>query len=153
MTFKVVYRPENLGYGAFKQVETKCFPDESIDAGKFNEWVTQDFWTVYGGDRFIGYGYLMLKPGFAWIARVGVTPGWRNKGVGNSLMETMIDYCQKHGRSRIILYVQQDNPSAIRLYRKFKFNESEVTYQYVIPIQRFPDSHRQSVSQSVAAVP
>jgi len=153
VTIKVVYRPKDLDFDAFRPVETQCFPDEPIEASKFNEWVAQDFWAVFGGNEFIGYGYVMLKPGFAWIARIGVTPGWRNKGVGNRLMETMIEHCQKHGRSRIILYVQQDNPSAIRLYRKFEFNESEITYQYVVPIQRFLDSHRQSAFRSVTAAP
>lgn len=153
MTIKIVYRPENLGYTAFKAVEMQCFPDEPIDADKFEEWVTRDFWAVFDGHRLVGYGYLILKPELGWISRLGVATDHRNKGIGSRLMKTMIDYCRQNNRARIMLYVQQDNPSAIRLYRKYGFDVSEVTYQYVIPIQRFLNSYGQSASQMITAVP
>jgi len=151
VTIQIVYRPDNLDYDAFKKVETHCFPDEPIGAGKFADIVTQDFWAAFGGDEFVGYGYVMLKPAFALIARIGVGPGLRKRGIGNRLMETMLEHCRKHGRSRMILYVMQDNSSAIRLYHKFDFRECETTYQYVVPVRQFLDSLLQSASRPATA--
>jgi hypothetical protein len=59
-------------------------------------------------------------------------------------METMLEHCRKHGRSRVILYVLQENQPAIRLYHRLGFRECETSYQYVVPIRRFLQSHRQA---------
>jgi GNAT superfamily N-acetyltransferase len=144
--FEIKYRPEKLDYETFARVDGPCFPDEPIESARFTEMLTQDFWAAFDDQGFIGFGYVVLKPAFAWIARVGVGPGRRGRGVGTRLMETMLEHCRKHGRSRVILYVMQDNAAAIRLYHKFGFSERETTYQYVVPIRKFLDSCRRPPS-------
>lgn len=68
-------------------------------------------------------------------------------------METMIDYSQTNNRPKIILNVQQDNPSAIRLYKKYGFTKAKSSCQYIVPIKRFINSDHQSPSKLITAVP
>jgi len=151
--FQIVYRPKILDYEIFKPIEDLCFSEEPIDIKLFQEWITKDFWAALDDNKLIGYSYLKLKPDLARIARIAVVPNYRNKGIGSKLMGIMIDYCQANNRPKIILNVRQDNPSAIRLYQKYGFIKSEVSYQYIVPIKRFLNSFRQSPSKMVTAAP
>jgi ribosomal-protein-alanine N-acetyltransferase len=153
LTGRIVYRPGALDYGAFSKIEPDCFPDEPLDTRAFAEALKQDFWAVFDGEEFAGYGCVVLKQEFAWITRIGVGARWRRRGIGRSLMETMIGHCRKHGHKRVLLYVLQDNSPAIRLYREFDFRERETSYQYVVPIRRFLNSGRQSEGGPMNAVP
>lgn len=148
-----MYRPENLTYEIFKTVEALCFPEEPIAIKLFQEWVTRDFWAVYDDNELIGYSYLRLKTELGWIARIAFIPNYRNKGIGSKLMEIMINYCLTYNLPKIILNVQQDNPSAIRLYQKYGFIKTDVRYQYIVPIKRFLNPEHQSSSNRITAAP
>jgi GNAT superfamily N-acetyltransferase len=153
LQFEIVYRPEDLHYRTFKQIEEACFPEEVISADRFGEIVGQDFWGVFIDDQLIGYGYLVLKPDVAWISRLGIFAEYRKQGLGSKLMETMLNHCHETDQRKIILYVQQDNPAALRLYKKYAFNEVETTYQFTVPIEHFLNSFEDLSSRTIVATP
>jgi hypothetical protein len=103
--------------------------------------------------KLVGYSYLKVTPELAWIARIGVAAAERNKGIGARLMEVMLEYCRSIPRHTVILYVQQDNPSAIHLYEKYGFIVAEESHQYIVAVDRLGEDQRFDSCTAVNAVP
>ena len=55
------------------------------------------------------------------IARVGVHPAWRGRGVGFWLLSAVRRYVQTHGGMRLMLEVRRGNAVARALYERFGF--------------------------------
>lgn len=80
------------------------------------------------GDKFIGQGDLVLdKDGYtipnerAYLSRLIVKKEYRNKGIGSSLTDFLIDKAKEMGYLEIALGVDCDNENALRLYKKKGF--------------------------------
>jgi RimJ/RimL family protein N-acetyltransferase len=87
---------------------------------------------IVGGLNFSG-GF---RPRTAHIGEFGVSvlrDYWGN-GIGEQLIEYLIDWCQKNGLIRKInLRVRNDNTRGIKLYKKFGFREEGlITKDYLI---------------------
>lgn len=132
MSDRIVYQPSSKYIKDLITLEIQCFPDEPLDEEAFSSMITNEFWIALNEDNLIGYGYLKVKPELAWIARIGVAPRERSRGIGARLMDMMLRRCEEIPRETIILYVQQDNPAAIHLYRKFNFDITEESFQYIV---------------------
>ena len=146
MSDRIVYKPSPLYLRNLIDLEMQCFPDEPMNEEAFSTIIGNEFWISLSGSRLNGYGYLKVTPELAWIARVGVANEHRNKGIGARLMEAMLRRCQELPRNNVILYVQQDNPAAIHLYRKFNFNNAEESFQYIVEKNWF-DRHRDCIKE------
>lgn len=60
------------------------------------------------------------------FAEIGLHKNPEKKGVGNILMQKIIDYGFNELKlKKLILYVYEDNLKAINLYKKFNFKESD----------------------------
>lgn len=103
--------------------------DEAVFGGSFKE---NDFLgyidsTIYYfhvakiGEKAVGYIGYMLIAGEADIINIGILPEFRGLGIGNMLMDTMIDDCKKNGVTCVHLEVRKSNNVAISLYEKFGF--------------------------------
>jgi ribosomal-protein-alanine N-acetyltransferase len=57
------------------------------------------------------------------IANVAVLPEYRNRGIGQALTETAIEYARSRGVSAAWLQVREDNPTAFRMYFRLGFLE------------------------------
>lgn len=136
------FQPVNLCFDEFHKLDKQCFPDEPMSSESFNRCVKSGFWTVFCERQLIGYSHINLTRDLAWIARIAVVINYRNRGIGNMLMETMLKYCRKVNRTTIILYVQQDNSAAVHLYEKHGFRISEESFQYIIPIHDFIEERK-----------
>ena len=55
------------------------------------------------------------------IRRVYVRPAWRNKGIGEALVHTLVEDAQT---SFTTLHLRTDNPTAARLYERVGFSRS-----------------------------
>ena len=53
------------------------------------------------------------------IRRIYVRPAWRNKGIGQALVETLVETARK---SFTALHLRTDNPAAARLYERIGFS-------------------------------
>lgn len=55
------------------------------------------------------------------LNRIAVSPDFRRRHVGASLLGTLVDFCTAHGLTRLMLEVREGNLPARRLYESFGF--------------------------------
>lgn len=148
-----MYRPSNLRFEDFRNLDEECFPEEPISSEAFNSFAQSDFWAALSDERLVGYSYLKMTPELAWIARLGVLAAERNKGIGTRLMQAMLKHCLEIPRQTVILYVLRNNPPAIHLYEKHGFRISEESYQYIVPTDQALEEQDATNSISLDAIP
>jgi [ribosomal protein S18]-alanine N-acetyltransferase len=69
----------------------------------------------------VGYGGLWLTVDDAHITTIAVEPPYRGQGVGELLLNALIDHAYELGAQLITLEVRLSNTSAQRLYLKYGF--------------------------------
>ena len=67
------------------------------------------------------------------LTKMAVDPAFRGRGLSNLLMQACIDFTRSTGRKKIFLESNTKQVAAIKLYRKFKFEETppDPNSQYV----------------------
>ena len=105
--------------------------DEPVMRGALGELWAEP---LYGGawlarldEEAVGYGILCC--GFsleyggrdAFVDELYVRPGWRDRGIGNRLLDAMEECCRARGVAAIHLEVDHDNPDGKRLYARRGF--------------------------------
>jgi ribosomal protein S18 acetylase RimI-like enzyme len=58
----------------------------------------------------------------AWIAQIGVRPGWRGQGLGAALLAEIMRRFRATGCDAVSLGVNVNNPTAARLYTRLGFD-------------------------------
>ena len=81
---------------------------------------TDSIYNYMDGDKVLGYLEIRLVDGVLDIMNLFVNEEDRRKGIATELMNKMI---QEENYSRIMLEVNENNDSAIRLYNKLGFKE------------------------------
>ena len=71
----------------------------------------------------LGVAMLGVRAGRAWITRLGVLPNTRRGGVGQALMNGLLENAAKLGRSFVMLEVIKNNIPAHQLFLKLGFRE------------------------------
>jgi ribosomal protein S18 acetylase RimI-like enzyme len=61
------------------------------------------------------------RSGIGRIRRVYVRPAWRNRGIGEALVHTLVESART---SFTALHLRTDNPAAARLYERIGFSRS-----------------------------
>lgn len=117
------------------QIEKASFPDRPYSKLDFASCLLiarEGFIVACRDSSVIGYVIAMRRGREGSIQSIAVLPEFREKGVGEMLMKSAIDYLT--GRSeRVCLLVDVNNEKAIRLYRKFSFNETGKTIKEYYP--------------------
>ena len=81
-------------------------------------------WSTGPGARRVGHAELVdLGEGRRLVARFGVAPAVRGRGVGAALLRALIERARSLGAARVELNVFADNRDAVRLYRSAGFEE------------------------------
>ena len=79
------------------------------------------------GERVVGNGVIEREriPRLAHRARLTLTVlrDYWGQGIGTRLMDMMLDFCRESGAELVFLECRADNERAIRLYKKFGFDE------------------------------
>jgi ribosomal protein S18 acetylase RimI-like enzyme len=78
---------------------------------------------VLDGDRVVGLGMVGLRPGRAWITRIGVLPSCRRLGIGRMLMEALLEEADALRLDETWLEVIKGNLPAHRLFKAYGFRE------------------------------
>jgi ribosomal protein S18 acetylase RimI-like enzyme len=92
--------------------------EEIIDKGG------QIFFAIVG-DEAVGTVALIRIDGESLeLAKMAVDPAFRGRGISNMLMAECIDHSRQAGAKSIILESNTKQVAAIRLYRKFGFEET-----------------------------
>jgi ribosomal protein S18 acetylase RimI-like enzyme len=76
------------------------------------------------GDQILGLAMLGVRPGRAWITRLGVLPVKRRRGVGEALMRALLDTAHRLRISCTCLEVIKHNTPAHTLFLKLGFVET-----------------------------
>jgi len=56
-----------------------------------------------------------------WIVQIGVRPPWRGRGLGSALVGEVLRRVRAMGGEKVLLTVNTNNPSAIRVYERLGF--------------------------------
>lgn len=91
---------------------------------------------VMNEQRPVGYGHLDQEDDKIWLG-IAITPKSQGKGIGNLIMEALINEAKKNNVSEITLTVDQINSAAQNLYEKFGFTRIESNlngsfYKYIL---------------------
>ena len=82
----------------------------------------------------------------AYLGSLGVHPEYQHKGIGSSLMYSLMEKLRLEGIKRMELYVDIDNPRGIQFYKKMGFTEEAVLKNY------FKRSHEESYLDEIVMV-
>lgn len=72
---------------------------------------------------FLGYALGWSTGGEAELARIGVLPAWRRKGLAGQLLGAILTAFRRRDSKKVFLEVRESNHSARCLYEKFRFAE------------------------------
>ncbi len=86
------------------------------------------------GAQIVGLAMLGVRPGRTWITRLGVLPTNRQHGLGQLLMQALLDHSRRLNAGHVMLEVIKGNEPAHRLFRKMGFQET----REVLVIRRPP---------------
>lgn len=97
--------------------------------------VLEHSWVARGEDgQVLGLSMLGVRPGVAWVTRLGVLPITRRHGTGGLLMDAMLDSAAQIRVGETHLEVIKDNLPAYRLFLSKGFKE---TGEYLV-LRRAP---------------
>ena len=74
--------------------------------------------------QILGLAMLGVRPGRAWVTRLGVLPVKRRRGVGEALVRALLAAAERLGIDDIVLEVIQNNAPAHALFLKLGFCET-----------------------------
>lgn len=74
--------------------------------------------------QILGLAMLGVRPGRAWVTRLGVLPAKRRRGVGEALVCALLAAAERLGIDDIVLEVIQNNAPAHALFLKLGFYET-----------------------------
>ena len=110
---------------SFPQILGKIDVKKEILDNNFTNYFTYEIDNI--PVAFIHYTCLYER---AELIDIAVLPKYENQGIGSSLMQHMINDCQKRGIENITLEVRKDNRKAIHLYEKNGFKSVATRKNY-----------------------
>jgi mycothiol synthase len=92
------------------------------------------FFLAERGGRLVGFHWTKTEGGLGEVYVVGVAPDEQGSGLGRALTATGLRYLgETRGLDTVLLYVDADNPAALRVYEKLGFTVHEVDLMYRRP--------------------
>lgn len=115
------------------EIENMCFPDpwslESIEY-EFEENPRAFYVVAEHSGEVVGYAGLWWIEDEGHITNVAVKPGYRNRRIGEGIIDVLLDYTIHEGIRHHTLEVRRSNEPAINLYEKFGFQVEGVRKGY-----------------------
>ncbi|KAA3643503.1 MAG: GNAT family N-acetyltransferase [Chloroflexi bacterium] len=115
---------------AYNQTRVDYLVPMPMNAARLQEYIRvydldlEKSFVAKNGERIFGLGMLGLRPQRSWITRLGVLPNNRRHGIGEMLMEAMLEASDHAGIPRNILEVIKGNTPGHHLFKKMGFTES-----------------------------
>ncbi|WP_042409510.1 mycothiol synthase [Streptacidiphilus carbonis] len=89
------------------------------------------FFLAVRGDEPVGFHWTKVEGGVGEVYVVGVGPAEQGNGLGRALTSVGLRYLGRdRGLDTVLLYVDADNPAAVRVYEKLGFTVYEVDLMY-----------------------
>jgi mycothiol synthase len=84
--------------------------------------------------QLLGYHWTKVHPdGAGEVYVLGISPDAQGLGLGNALLVRGLHYLAGRGCPEVLLYVDGDNPGAMRLYERAGFTEHDLDVQWRRP--------------------
>lgn len=106
---------------------------EDIDLREREPWFDPDgFFLAERGGQLAGFHWTKVHPGepAGEVYVVGVDPGEQGTGLGRALTMVGLNYLRERGLPGVMLYVDESNAPAIRLYESLGFARSRTDVMY-----------------------
>lgn len=81
-------------------------------------------------DKVVGFAGIIILPDNAEITNIVTKKSERKKGIGSLLLEKLIEMAKNEKKENISLEVNENNISAINLYKKYKFETVGMRKKY-----------------------
>lgn len=121
-----------------KDEEEELIKEKIINRGKNQYWyVAEENGKVIGLGILINHGNLRKK--HVGVITLMVNSDYQNKGVGNLLMDKLINLSESLNIIRLELCVFRDNYKAINLYKKFGFKEEGIKVKSALKNGEYAD--------------
>ena len=89
------------------------------------------FFLATRGDELVGFHWTKVEGDMGEVYVVGVSPSEQGNGLGRALTAVGLRYLgHDRGLGTVLLYVDADNPAAVRVYEKLGFTVYEVDLMY-----------------------
>jgi ribosomal-protein-alanine N-acetyltransferase len=124
---------------AVLDLEHSLFPEDAWSEGMFRDELRQRPYGRYyvlaeeAPGALIGYAGLAAGSGTGDVQTIGVRLGHWGRGVGATLLDTLLGEAAARGCGEVFLEVRADNERAKKLYRRFGFEEVGVRKRYYQP--------------------
>jgi mycothiol synthase len=107
--------------------------DQRLQAGWFDP---AGFLLAVSDEKILGYHWTKvhteLDPPLGEVYVLGVDPDAQGIRLGSALLAAGLRHLLERGLHTVLLYVEQDNPAAVRLYRRAGFDTYATDLQYVV---------------------
>lgn len=112
---------------AMARIERESF-DSPWSADEITKDVASNDGSIYValalvGEERAGYADMRIITGESQIYNIAIAPEFRRQGIGEALLEHMIEKSEKLGLSIITLEVRSGNEAAMALYEKMGFKK------------------------------
>lgn len=121
----IIRKMEAKDVSAIAALEQVCFSDPWSESSIASELVNPlSYWLVAEeGGCIAGYVGSQSVLDAADMMNIAVSPDFRRRGVGQALVEALIDYLQQKRVIALLLEVRVSNAAAIALYQKLGFEQ------------------------------
>lgn len=92
--------------------------------------VGYECWVLVDGDQIMGYGILSYSANEAHVLQLAIHQEHHHCGLGQKLLQYLINMAKIHGATEIFLEVRESNIAAINLYKKYHFVEIGIRKGY-----------------------
>jgi len=104
---------------------------KELDQPEINNYNPVDNYVIYTEyGRELSFANYTISDGIMDLCGIYVKTDKRKKGIGNKMMNYLIDYCYDHKISTIMIEVRPSNTIALNLYKKFGFKLIAVRRDY-----------------------
>lgn len=115
-------------------LELRLFPEDAWPLDMFEAELmqrdTREYFVATIGGTVVAYAGLMCIPPIADVQTIAVIPEFEGRGIGSTLLRTLLQRAA-HGKAEdMLLEVREDNPRAQELYRRFGFEQIAVRKNY-----------------------
>lgn len=130
----IIRRAEERDLEAIADMETVCFPQDPWSYDAFYNEIVENDKTIYliaeAGGEPAGYMGVWEILDEGHITNVAVSPAFRRKHIGESLIGEILRMTSEDGITSWTLEVRVDNEPAIRLYEKMGFRREGIRRKY-----------------------
>ena len=128
----VVERMRKIDIAAVMEIESKCYPRPWQENAYYTELNNPSATYLVGrsGEKVEGFAGMWVVMDEAHLTTLAVDPLFRNKRVGEKLLNELMAAAVNIGARRATLEVRESNGPARRLYAKYGFRDAAIRRNY-----------------------